>query len=67
MKETFGEYGICPIDSGSTALINAAPNLYSEGLDELICSVFNELAAGNLSAEEAAEMICKEARYRILE
>ena len=63
----YGEYDSYLMDHGSTALINAAPNLYSEGLDELICSVFNELAAGNLSAEEAAEMICKEARYRILE
>gem|GEM_PF-2996695 len=64
---SFGEYDSYLLDNGSTALINPAPNLYSEMLDELFYSVFKELAAGNVTAKEAADQICREVNYRIME
>lgn len=64
---SFSEYDIYLIDNGSTALENAAPSLYSEAMDEFLYSVFDELTAGELTIEEAADKIFKEAKYRIME
>lgn len=49
------------MDNVENVLINVAPNLYSEGMDDFLYAIFIKLADKKISPQEASEKICREA------
>lgn len=60
-------YDVFLIENAGASLMNAAPALYSSGMDEFLDEVFEGLLDGSMTAEKASREICREVDYRILE
>lgn len=60
-------YDVFLIENAGASLVNAAPALYSSGMEEFLDEVFEGLLDGSMAAEESAREICREVDYRILE
>ena len=55
------------VENGADLFYNAAPRLYTYGMDDFLEAVYDGLAEGGLTIEEAADKIYSESKYRLME
>ncbi len=62
------KYDTFLVENGDVLFEGAAPRLYSYGMDEVLKEVYEKSGVGmTMTVDEAADLILKEAKYRLME